>query len=107
MYDGTSDFGRIDRQDAFLRAMVDAAKKLYNPFTLNAFLTKLPKGVTLDSTSRSNELIGLAERFHGLNANSIQTYTLPTTAVNNTAARRRALRRAALRPAAAGQHLRQ
>ena len=35
MYDPTSDFGRIDRQDAFLRAMVDRAKKLYNPLTMN------------------------------------------------------------------------
>jgi LCP family protein required for cell wall assembly len=84
-YDGTSDFGRIDRQDAFLRAMIDSAKKLYNPFTLNSFISKLPQGVELDSTFTLDELIGLAERFHGINANSILTYTLPTVAVNNTA----------------------
>ncbi|MCU1362912.1 MAG: hypothetical protein JWM55_740 [Acidimicrobiaceae bacterium] len=83
-YDGSSDFGRIARQDAFLRGMVDQAKKLYNPFRLDAFITKLTQGVTLDSTFSLNELIGLAERFHGLNANSILTYTLPTTAVNNS-----------------------
>jgi anionic cell wall polymer biosynthesis LytR-Cps2A-Psr (LCP) family protein len=84
-YDGSSDFGRIDRQDAFLRGMVDQAKKLYNPFKLDTFITQLTKGVTLDSTFTLDELIGLAERFHGINANSILTYTLPTTAVNNTA----------------------
>jgi LCP family protein required for cell wall assembly len=84
-YDGTSDFGRIDRQDAFLRAMIDAAKKLYNPFTLNSFISKLPEGITLDSTFTLDELIGLAERFHSINANSILTYTLPTIAENNTA----------------------
>jgi len=78
-YDGTSDFGRIDRQNAFLRAMLSRAKGLYNPLTINSFLSKIPQGVTLDSNFSLNELIGLALRFHGLNPASIQTYTLPTT----------------------------
>ena len=83
VYDGTSDFGRIDRQNAFLRATVDQAKKLYNPLTINKFLSAIPQGVTLDSNFSLNELIGLAVRFHGINANAIQTYTLPTySAVN-------------------------
>jgi LCP family protein required for cell wall assembly len=85
MYDPTSDFGRIDRQDAFMRAMIDRAKTLYNPLTLNSFLSKIPQGVALDQNFSLHELIGLAVRFHGINANSIQTWTLPTTAVNNTA----------------------
>jgi LCP family protein required for cell wall assembly len=82
-YDPTSDFGRIVRQDAFLRAMVDQAKKLYNPLTINTFLSKLPQGITLDNNFSLNELIGLAVRFHGINADAIKTYTLPTTAVTN------------------------
>jgi LCP family protein required for cell wall assembly len=77
-YDPTSDFGRIFRQDAFLRAMVDRGKKLYNPLTINTFLSKLPQGVILDQNFSLNELIGLAVKFHGINANSIQTWTLPT-----------------------------
>jgi LCP family protein required for cell wall assembly len=85
MYDPTSDFGRIDRQDAFLRAIVDSAKKLYNPLTINTFLSKLPQGITLDQNFSLNELIGLAVRFHGINASLIPTWTLPTTAANNTA----------------------
>jgi LCP family protein required for cell wall assembly len=85
MYDPTSDFGRIDRQDAFLRAMIDAAKKLYNPLTISSFLSKLPQGITLDQNFSLNELIGLAVRFHSINSNSIPTWTLPTVAVNNTA----------------------
>jgi LCP family protein required for cell wall assembly len=84
-YDPTSDFGRIDRQDAFLRAMVDRGKKLYNPLTINSFLSKLPQGIILDQNFSLNELIGLAVRFHGINANSIQTWTLPTYPVNSTA----------------------
>lgn len=85
MYDPTSDFGRIDRQDAFMRAMIERAKTLYNPLTLNSFLSKIPQGVALDQNFSLHELIGLAVRFHGINPNSIQTWTLPTTAVNNTA----------------------
>jgi LCP family protein required for cell wall assembly len=82
-YDGTSDFGRIIRQDAFLRAMVDQAKKLYNPLTVNSFLSKLPQGITLDRNFSLKELISLAVRFPGINANAIQTYTLPTRSVDN------------------------
>jgi LCP family protein required for cell wall assembly len=84
IYDPTSDFGRIDRQNAFLRGMVDQAKKLYNPLTINSFLSKLPQGITLDQNFSLNELISLAVRFHSINSNAIQTWTLPTVAVNNT-----------------------
>jgi len=83
MYDPTSDFGRIDRQDAFLRALIARAKRLYNPITLNSFLSKLPQGIALDQNFSLNELIGLAERFHGINPNSVQTWTLPTIAADN------------------------
>jgi LCP family protein required for cell wall assembly len=76
-YDGTSDFGRIDRQSAFLRAIVNQAKKLYNPLTINSFLSKLPQGITLDSNFTLSELIGLAVRFHSLSSNDLFTYTLP------------------------------
>jgi LCP family protein required for cell wall assembly len=78
VYDGTSDFGRIDRQDAFLRAMLSRMKHLYNPLTLNSFLSKIPQGITLDSNFTLNDLIGLAVKFHGYNPAAIKTYTLPT-----------------------------
>ncbi len=76
-YDGTSDFGRIDRQTSFLRAMFERVKsKLDNPIAMNGFLENLPKGITIDDTFSLNELIGLALKFHGYNSNSMQTYTL-------------------------------
>ena len=77
-YDGTSDFGRIDRQSSFLRAMLSRLKGLYNPFTINSFLSKIPQGITLDTNFSLNELIGLAVKFHNLNPAAIQTYTIPT-----------------------------
>jgi anionic cell wall polymer biosynthesis LytR-Cps2A-Psr (LCP) family protein len=77
-YDGTSDFGRIDRQTSFLRAMFERVKsKLDDPFAMNGFVSNLPKGITIDDTFSLNELIGLALKFHGYNSNAMQTYTLP------------------------------
>lgn len=79
-YDGTSDYGRIDRQNAFLRAMLARVKgDLGNPVALNGFLENLPQGITIDSTWTLNELIGLALKFHSINPATIKTYTLPTT----------------------------
>ena len=79
MYDGTSDFGRIDRQNAFLRALLNRARGLYNPLTLNSFLSKIPQGVTLDSNFTLNELIALAVKFHSLSTSNLFTYTMPVT----------------------------
>jgi len=79
LYDGTSDFGRIDRQNAFLRAMISRAKGLYNPLTINSFLSKIPQGISLDTNFTLNDLIELAVKFHGLNPANMLTYTLPVT----------------------------
>ena len=77
-YDGTSDFGRIDRQTSFLRAMFERVKsKLDNPVAMNGFVANLPKGITIDNTFSLNELIGLALKFHSYNSNAMRTYTLP------------------------------
>jgi LCP family protein required for cell wall assembly len=77
-YDPTSDFGRIDRQTSFLRAMFDRVKsRLDNPVAMNSFLANLPKGITIDDTFSLNELIGLALKFHSYNTNTMQVDTLP------------------------------
>jgi LCP family protein required for cell wall assembly len=79
-YDGTSDYGRIDRQNAFLRAMLARVKgDLDNPVALNGFFANIPQGIIIDSTWSLNELIGLALKFHSINPAAIRTYTLPTT----------------------------
>ena len=57
MYDGTSDFGRIQRQNAFLKALINQAEKQYNPLTLNAFIGSVVQGVTIDSTFTICELV--------------------------------------------------
>jgi len=78
--DGSSDFGRIDRQNAFMEAFISRAKGLYNPLTINSLLSKIPQGIQLDSKFSLNELIGLAVKFHHFNAASLNTYTMPNTA---------------------------
>ncbi len=77
-YDGTSDFGRIQRQDAFLRALIDTAKTKYNPLTLNALIGSIPHGLKIDDNFSLGDLVGLAEDFHSVNANALGTTTLPT-----------------------------
>jgi LCP family protein required for cell wall assembly len=77
-YDPTSDFGRILRQDAFMRAMINRVRGLYNPLTINNFLSKIPQGITLDDNFTLRDLLELAVKFHGINPNAMLTYTLPT-----------------------------
>jgi LCP family protein required for cell wall assembly len=83
-YDVTSDFGRIQRQNAFLRALLSRVKSIYNPLTLNSFLSKIPQGITLDQNFSLNELIGLGLKFHNLNPNAMKTYTLPTLGASSS-----------------------
>ncbi len=77
-YDGTSDFGRIQRQNAFLKAMINQAESKYNPLTLNAFIGSVVQGVTIDSTFAVSDLVTLAREFHNFSSQSLATATLPT-----------------------------
>jgi polyisoprenyl-teichoic acid--peptidoglycan teichoic acid transferase len=77
-YDGTSDYGRIQRQNAFLKALINQAEKQYNPLTINAFIGSVVQGVTIDSTFTVSELVSLAREFHSFESTSLATATLPT-----------------------------
>ncbi len=78
-YDGTSDFGRIQRQDAFLRALISAVKsKETNPIALARFAGSLHEGLQIDDGFGTNELIGLAETYHSFDAGQLAAQTLPT-----------------------------
>ncbi len=81
-YDGTSDFGRIQRQDVFLRSLITAAKSKVNPLTVNAFIGSVHEGVTIDDGFGFNELIGLALTYHSFDPTNLQAQTLPTEAAN-------------------------
>ncbi len=77
-YDGTGDYGRIQRQNAFLKALINQAETKYNPLTLNAFIGSVVQGITIDSTFTVSELISLAREFHAFSSQSLATATMPT-----------------------------
>jgi polyisoprenyl-teichoic acid--peptidoglycan teichoic acid transferase len=77
-YDPTSDYGRILRQDAFIRSLIAAAKSKVNPLTVNAFIGSIHEGVVIDDGFSLNDLIGLAETYHSFNPNGLLAQTLPT-----------------------------
>jgi len=77
-YDGTGDFGRIQRQNAFLKALINQAETKYDPLTLNAFIGSVVQGITIDSTFTVSALISLAREFHAFASQSLATATMPT-----------------------------
>lgn len=80
--DGTSDFGRIDRQDVFIRSLITSAKSKVNPLTVNAFIGSVHEGVTIDDSFGFNQLIGLALTYRSFDPTNLQGQTLPTEAAN-------------------------
>ena len=81
-YDGTSDFGRIQRQDVFIRSLITSAKSKVNPLTVNAFIGSIHHGVTIDDGFGINELIGLALNYRSFDPSNLAAQTLPTEAAN-------------------------
>jgi LCP family protein required for cell wall assembly len=80
--DGTSDFGRIQRQDVFIKSLITAAKSKVNPLTVNAFIGSIHEGVTIDDSFGFNQLIGLALTYRSFDPTNLQGQTLPTEAAN-------------------------
>ena len=79
--DGTSDLGRISRQQLLIRTAIPLAehKAFRNPATLNAIMRSVVDSVTLDTGLSTSDLLGLAERFKGFDEKSLVTYAFPTT----------------------------
>ncbi|HET9071878.1 MAG TPA: LCP family protein [Acidimicrobiales bacterium] len=84
-YDPSGAFGRIKRQQAFLRAAVRRVQGslLGNPLRLNRFISTAVKDVTVDKGLGVGTLLQLARAFRGLGSSSLATFTLPTQIVNN------------------------
>lgn len=75
-----SDLGRIQRQQAFLGAMVRAAtgtKLLVNPVALTKFLGAATKSLTLDRDTSFGDLKQLADQLHGLDPKKVSFLTAP------------------------------
>jgi LCP family protein required for cell wall assembly len=78
-YDGQSDFSRIQRQDAFFRAVLDKLASVgLSPLTINAFIGAAVGNLTIDDTLSKGDLFDLATEFRGLPSSHLVTETLPT-----------------------------
>jgi LCP family protein required for cell wall assembly len=79
VYDGLSDFSRIQRQDAFFRAVLQKLNaSITNPIAVNNFIGAAVSNLTIDDTMSESDLLHLASEFHGLPESSLHTQTLPT-----------------------------
>lgn len=80
--DGLSDFSRIQRQDAFFRAVlakVNADASITNPLGLNSFIGAAVGNLTIDDTLTEGDLYHIAQDFRGLPKKHLVTETLPVT----------------------------
>lgn len=87
-YDPTSDFGRIKRQQDFIRRAIKKAVStgLTNPFQLNRLVNIGVENVRLDSGMSTKDIVTVARRFKSLDADSVDMQTLPTTGASFAAA---------------------
>lgn len=80
-----SDLGRIERQQAFIKAAVKKAEAsgLTNPIRLDHIVAAIVKNLTIDNTFTTNQLITLAENLRHVSPGAMKNWTLPTR--NSTA----------------------
>ncbi|HET8931409.1 MAG TPA: LCP family protein, partial [Acidimicrobiales bacterium] len=77
--DGTSDLGRISRQQLLIRSAIPQAEHaaFRNPTTLNAIMASVVDSVKVDTGLSSGRLIELANRFRHFDPDELTTYSFP------------------------------
>ena len=77
--DGTSDLGRISRQQDFIKRVLRAAikKGARNPRTLANLINTGVDNIRLDQGTTAGDLIALGQAFRSFDPNALQTYNLP------------------------------
>ncbi len=76
--EASSDLARIQRQQFFVRRMVDKAQGQFtNPLALNNIVSGVTKNLTVDSGFSTSLIVSLAKIFRGISSSSIPTSTLP------------------------------
>ena len=75
--DPTSDFGRVTRQQQFVRAALKkaVAQGVRNPFVLKEFLDIAKKSVTLDTEFTVQQLIDLGSQFRTFDPDALVSFT--------------------------------
>jgi polyisoprenyl-teichoic acid--peptidoglycan teichoic acid transferase len=78
--DPTADFGRITRQQIFIRRAVDKAvdQGFTNPGRLNRLLGSVLPKVGIDRSLDAGDLLDLAGHFRNFDTDQLVTHTLPT-----------------------------
>ncbi len=76
--DGSSDLGRISRQQDFIRRTIQRAidKGVRSPITLNALVNAGVNSVTIDDTLVVDDLIALGRRFSSFDPEQLHTMSL-------------------------------
>ncbi|WP_421120538.1 LCP family protein [Aquihabitans daechungensis] len=79
--DGTSDLGRISRQQDFIKRVLRGAikKGARNPRTLASLINTGVDNIRLDQGTTAGDLIALGQAFRSFDPNALQTYNLPVT----------------------------
>jgi len=78
-YDGLGDLSRIQRQDAFFRALLPRMSGVVtNPASLNSLLGAAVSNLVFDKSLSQGELLSLGRIFHGMGGKALTTETLPT-----------------------------
>lgn len=77
--DQSSDFGRILRQQDFIRRLMKRAisKGIRNPITLNRMISIATKNLTIDDAMSSKDIFRLGRQFRSLDPASVRMDTLP------------------------------
>ena len=79
--DPSSDFGRIARQQQFIKLALKRAiaKGVRNPFVLNQLIGVATGNVTLDDQITTQDLLDLGNQFRDFDPDALQVYTPPAT----------------------------
>ena len=84
-FDGMGDIGRMQRQQAFMSAVLRKATSagvLLNPVTMASFINSALSAVTTDSELKNSDLIALAKQMKSLSTSSVRTLTVPLSDLN-------------------------
>jgi LCP family protein required for cell wall assembly len=84
-FDGMGDIGRMQRQQAFMSAVLRKATSagvLLNPVTMASFINSALSAVTTDSELKNSDLIALAKQLKSLSTSSVRTLTVPLSDLN-------------------------
>lgn len=77
--DPTSDLGRVQRQQEFLRALMDKMAQERNPLTLNSMSAAIGEALVIDDATSMTNALGLANSLRSSSPESVTLPTSPTT----------------------------